>query len=86
MVSAVFHTPLPAHAEAAPVRAEAAPVRAEPTPAQAEPVDAPRTTARLPFDWRALWLRVVPPLLGLGLLVLLTTPAPHTTAPQRITP
>ncbi len=71
MVSAVFHTPLPAHAEAAPVRAEAAPVRAEPTPAQAEPVDAPRTTARLPFDWRALWLRVVPPLLGLGLLVLL---------------
>ncbi len=71
MVSAVFHTPLPAHAEAAPVRAEAAPERAEPTPARAEPIEAPRTTARLPFDWRALWLRVVPPLLGLGLLVLL---------------
>ena len=71
MVSAVFHTPLPAHTEAAPVRAEAAPVRAETTPAQGEPVDARRTTARLPFDWRALWLRVVPPLLGLGLLVLL---------------
>jgi nitrate/nitrite transport system permease protein len=71
MVSAVFHTPLPAHAEAAPVRAEAAPVRAEPTPARAEPIEAPRTTARLHFDWRALWLRVVPPLLGLGLLVLL---------------
>lgn len=64
MVSAVFHTPLPAHAEAAPVRDE-------PTPARAEPIEAPRTTARLPFDWRALWLRVVPPLLGLGLLVLL---------------
>ena len=64
MVSAVFHTPLPAHTEAAPVRAE-------PTPVRAEPVEAPRTTARLPFDWRALWLRVVPPLLGLGLLVLL---------------
>ncbi|MFN3737140.1 nitrate ABC transporter permease [Hydrogenophaga sp.] len=64
MVSAVFHTPLPAHTEAAPVRAETTPVRAE-------PVEAPRTTARLPFDWRALWLRVVPPLLGLGLLVLL---------------
>ncbi|WP_374519211.1 nitrate ABC transporter permease [Hydrogenophaga sp.] len=64
MVSAVFHTPLPAHAEAAPVRAEHTPVRTE-------PIEAPRTTARLPFDWRALWLRVVPPLLGLGLLVLL---------------
>jgi nitrate/nitrite transport system permease protein len=25
--------------------------------------------ARLPFDWRNLWLRVLPPILGLGLLV-----------------
>jgi nitrate/nitrite transport system permease protein len=25
--------------------------------------------ARLPFDWRSLWLRVLPPILGLGLLV-----------------
>jgi nitrate/nitrite transport system permease protein len=70
MVSAVFHTPLPAHAEAPPARAEATAVRAEPTPVQAEPVEALPTT-RLPFDWRALWLRVVPPILGLGLLVLL---------------
>ncbi len=25
----------------------------------------------MPFDWRGLWLRVVPPILGLGLLVLI---------------
>ena len=71
MVSAVFHTPLPAQAEAPPVRTEPTSVRAEPTPVRSESVDALRTTTHLPFDWRALWLRVAPPILGLGLLVLL---------------
>lgn len=64
MVSAVFHSPL----EAKPVmpaakvvahaaRPAAAPVAAEPAP-------------RVPRDFRAVWLRVLPPLLGFALLVL----------------
>ncbi len=74
MVSAVFHSPLEA-------------VRAEPSSVRAEPVEdlrvqspstssgrtetAPAATPRIPFDWRGLWLRVVPPILGIGLLVLI---------------
>ena len=61
MVSAVFHSPL----EAA-VQARARPLRVEPVVA-APPL--PARAARLPFDWRALWLRVVPPLLGIALLI-----------------
>ena len=30
---------------------------------------APTATPRLPFDWRGLWLQVLPPVLGLALLV-----------------
>ncbi|HEX5684451.1 MAG TPA: nitrate ABC transporter permease [Ideonella sp.] len=66
MVSAVFHSPLSAAAEpaAAPVPARVAPAA---TPAAAAPT-APRTQ-RAPFDWRGLWLKVLPPVLGLALLV-----------------
>ncbi len=55
MVAAVFHGSLePAVAEAA------RPARAEPPPTKA-----PRT----PFDWRGVWLTVLPPLFGLALMV-----------------
>jgi nitrate/nitrite transport system permease protein len=57
MVSAVFHSPVRVAAEpAAPV------VVRKPTSCAPPP-------SRAPFDWRALWLRVLPPVLGLSLLV-----------------
>ncbi len=73
MVSAVFHSPLdtapsgpakPASARAAAVPAHAA---AAETTLKATPKAPPRE--RIPFDWRGLWLRVLPPLIGLALLV-----------------
>lgn len=67
MVSAVFHSPLSAPEPAnAPARKAAVAMHA---PASAPA--AATTPQRTPFDWKALWLRVVPPILGLGLLVLL---------------
>eukprot|EP01034_Spumella_vulgaris_P010709 gene10709-13589_t len=71
MVSAVFHSPLEAAVpHAAPTR-EASPTMKTPViaaPAAVVPPVAP--TPRVPYDWRGLWLKVVPPILGLGLLVL----------------
>ncbi len=60
MVSAVFHSPLEASRELAEERRHAAPVAA--SAAAAKP-------ARMPFDWRELWLRVLPPVIGVALLV-----------------
>ena len=64
MVSAVFHSPLEAHAALPPAAkavarpvATAAPVALQPMP-------------RVPRDFRAVWLRVLPPALGFALLVL----------------
>ena len=73
MVAAVFHSPLEAvqpqaHAATAstPVR-EVAAVMKPPVAAQlADP-----RSAKPPFDWRGLWLKVLPPIVGLGLMVLL---------------
>ena len=70
MVSAVFHSPLDASSmntsTAAPA-AERSAAKVTPTPAPPRRERAP--TARAAFDWRGLWLRVLPPLFGLGLLV-----------------
>ena len=70
MVSAVFHSPMSAAAEAAPsptpvARPAATAVEAAPPPAAV----AIRKPARTPFDWRGLWMAVLPPVLGLALLV-----------------
>ncbi|WP_295528763.1 nitrate ABC transporter permease [uncultured Pseudacidovorax sp.] len=72
MVAAVFHLPREADI-AAPipaVHAQAKPLAVAPTPeapaATAQPVKAPRA----PRDFSGLWLRIVPPLLGFGLLLL----------------
>ena len=63
MVSAVFHSPLDAAVE---VRAErAANAATSPTKTLPAPAKAPRA----PFDWRELWLRVLPPVIGFALLV-----------------
>jgi len=66
MVSAVFHSPLQASEELKSARAASAPATSTPAaPAPAITPPPPRT----PFDWRALWLAVIPPVFGLGLLV-----------------
>ncbi|MDP9991794.1 nitrate/nitrite transport system permease protein [Variovorax boronicumulans] len=68
MVSAVFHSPLEAAASQAPAPAGARPVA--PAPAVvAAPAPEPRT--RTPVDLRAFWMRVLPPLAGFGLLLLI---------------
>jgi nitrate/nitrite transport system permease protein len=68
MVSAVFHSPLSAAAEAAaPSPAPAArPVAAAPA---ATPPAVAKKPARAPFNWRGLWMTVLPPVLGIALLV-----------------
>ena len=80
MVSAVFHSPLeaPAAAQGAIPGASSHAAREVKAPAAsvaaANGVQAPVTQAkpgRPAFDWHRVWLRVLPPILGLGLLVLL---------------
>ena len=62
MVSAVFHTPLQSAEQHRAAKAAAA---AAPRPTEATPAPPPKA----PFDWQGLWLKVLPPVLGLGLLV-----------------
>ena len=69
MVSAVFHSPI----EAKPV-SPAPPRSAVSTAMPAVTASAGATknkAARLPRDFRAVWLRVLPPILGFALLVLI---------------
>ena len=76
MVSAVFHspplTPIVARADLVMVRSESTPAGAMPA---ATAVTAKTATlarikpARQPIDWRAMWLSILPPVFGLGLLV-----------------
>jgi nitrate/nitrite transport system permease protein len=61
MVSAVFHSPMDA-ANKARAAAKAAPVTAVP---KALPVKPPRQ----PFDWSGMWMKVLPPIVGIALLV-----------------
>jgi nitrate/nitrite transport system permease protein len=68
MVSAVFHSPLEAVASQTSAPAAAKP--AAPAPAVVTP-PAPEPRTRTPIDLRAVWMRVLPPLLGFGLLVLI---------------
>ncbi len=93
MVSAVFHSPLEANVPLpTPATASAA------TPAKAAAVAAPapvQTAPRKPLDLRAFWMRVLPPLAGFGLLLLVweliamnsTTgfPSPLVTGKQALT-
>ncbi|HEV8689039.1 MAG TPA: nitrate ABC transporter permease [Ideonella sp.] len=73
MVSAVFHSPLASSGSAAEPSAtvsRSAPAAPQ-APVAAAPVKAspPARPARTRFDWRGLWLKVLPPVLGLALLV-----------------
>jgi nitrate/nitrite transport system permease protein len=69
MVSAVFHSPL----DAAPPDTAARDLQVVAKPAANDVLQAPSPTParKPPIDWRGLWLRVLPPLAGLGLLVVL---------------
>jgi nitrate/nitrite transport system permease protein len=66
MVSAVFHSPLDAAQQLAEEKRAAAPASVRP-----EPVEGLRHAQpeRNRFDWRELWLRILPPLIGFSLLV-----------------
>ncbi len=69
MVSAVFHSPLEAAAEAtaaARAAAPAAPAVTKPGPAAAPATPKP---APDPIDWREVWMRGLPPVAGMALLV-----------------
>ena len=61
MVSAVFHSPLGAAAKdrAAP---KTAPVVTVPKPVSVK-------AAKPPYDWSAMWLKVLPPVIGIALLI-----------------
>ena len=71
MVAAVFHSkldaPVGAAASAEPRALAAKPISPVAPAAPAAPVVP--AAPRMPFDWRALWLAVLPPVFGLGLLV-----------------
>ncbi|VTU25425.1 Bicarbonate transport system permease protein CmpB [Variovorax sp. PBL-H6] len=66
MVSAVFHSPLDTRGPAAPVSRSPVQPAAITAPAAQ---DAP-PAARLPLDLGWIWLRVLPPILGFALLIL----------------
>ncbi|MBB3177759.1 nitrate ABC transporter permease [Variovorax sp. Sphag1AA] len=65
MVSAVFHSPI----EAMPPASKSAPLAA-PKPAQEPAPVVAKVVQRTPRDFSGLWLRVLPPVLGIALLVL----------------
>ncbi len=67
MVSAVFHSPMKDAVEA-----RAAAVARSPSSALPEAVSTavkPIKQAKPPYDWRGLWLKVLPPIFGVALLV-----------------
>ena len=68
MVSAVFHSPLEAVSAETPARDMKAVAKHAANDAAA-PVAA--SVRKMPIDWRGLWLRVLPPTAGLGLLIVL---------------
>jgi nitrate/nitrite transport system permease protein len=72
MVSAVFHSPL----DTQPVPLSPKPIGPAPRVARAASQrvkaainEKAPTAARMAFDWRGLWLKVLPPVLGVALLV-----------------
>ncbi|WP_426392333.1 nitrate ABC transporter permease [Variovorax sp. R-27] len=69
MVSAVFHSPL--EATTAQVTQVAPSVAARPATPKPAPAPAPEPRVRTPIDLRAFWMRVLPPLAGFGLLLLI---------------
>jgi len=69
MVSAVFHSPL--EATTAQVTQVAPSLAARPAAPKPTPAPALEPRVRTPIDLRAFWMRVLPPLAGFGLLLLI---------------
>ncbi len=74
MVSAVFHDPLPdtsAPMKRAQIHTKSTinSIASSADSKRAEAMKAPEKEASMPFDWRGLWLKVVPPIIGMALLV-----------------
>ena len=70
MVSAVFHSPLEAAAESASAARAAAPPKTRPLASAAASAPArPAKPPRQPIDWREVWLKTLPPMAGLALLI-----------------
>ena len=70
MVSAVFHSPLDTTPVPLPAKAiESARALAPSTNTFAPEPRVAAASARVPFDWRGLWLKVLPPVVGVALLV-----------------
>lgn len=80
MVSAVFHTPFDEAPGAPSLQTPGAgkPAinsiatgadAARSTPQKSPSPASPPAPAKLPFDWRGVWMAVLPPLLGVGLLI-----------------
>jgi len=70
MVSAVFHSPLDTTPVPLPAKVVERPRAPKRRASTVEPVsDAASSSARMPFDWRGLWLRVLPPVIGVALLI-----------------
>jgi nitrate/nitrite transport system permease protein len=69
MVAAVFHSPMPATSTAPKASARSAASVAGPAAATTAVTPAATVQPKLPFDWRGLWLKVVPPVLGIALLI-----------------
>ncbi len=67
MVSAVFHSPSSASEELKSSRAAPGAIVA-PSPAATQTAASPNPT-RTPFDGRAVWLAVIPPVFGIGLVI-----------------
>ncbi len=77
MVAAVFHNPLPDTALSSAPLKRAAPslsttnsiaINADSMPATPSK-SLKNTTPKMPFDWHGLWLKIVPPVMGMALLV-----------------
>ncbi|BDT67218.1 bicarbonate transport system permease protein CmpB [Comamonadaceae bacterium OS-1] len=70
MVSAVFHSPRGASFDVADSPSAPKMLATAAMDTSASPLkDVKMATPKMPFDWRGFWRQVVPPILGLGLLI-----------------
>ncbi|SDO11292.1 nitrate/nitrite transport system permease protein [Rhodoferax sp. OV413] len=69
MVSAVFHSPGDASFDAPEHPMTPKMIATPAASTSASTPKAPEVAAKMPFDWRNLWRNVLPPILGLGLLI-----------------
>ena len=69
MVSAVFHSPLEPSAEANPAGRATTAAKASDATAPAAVKTKPAKPPRQPVDWRDVWLKVLPPLIGMAAVV-----------------